>query len=175
MTDIAAANVSYSFKSKDKMFLGRRGFSARGTISFGDGSLTYGSAKVPVTKAKIGLPRVLRSIQIIEQNAVGYTIEFDVSAQTLRLFHSAAVAVAGNVAAPKINFGSAAGNVAADLVVGVAALTANTSLVANTTITGVTGVQAPAFTGDTVAASRLSELSGQAIQAVVLEVECEGY
>ena len=192
MTDIVAANVTYSFKSKDKMFEGRRGFSARGTISFGNGTLTYPTGGVPLTKAKIGLPRVLRSVDIIEQNAKGYLMEYDVSAETIRMFQAAAETVTaanatttGNASAPTITLVANSGNPAADLVVGVNAL-ANASFLESShtaNIVGITGVQAPTLTMDahthtlTGTAARLGELSGgsTAVQAVVLEVICEGY
>src|SRR5580765_1439838 len=196
MTDIVAANVSYSFNIKDKQFKGRRGFSARGTISFGNGSLTYPSGGIPLTKAKIGLPRVLRSVEILGSNASLYQFEFDYTNSKIRLFQSPAGSVSlssnsagtasGNVAAPTISFTSNSGNVAADKVIGVNALSNGAALVANTAPVNVIGVQAPAFTGDALSAhthtatgtaGRFFELSGgsTAVQACVLEVDCEGY
>ena len=193
MADIAAANVTYSFISKDKQFEGRRGFSARGTISFGNASLTYPSGGVPLTKAKIGLPRVLRSCIIMESNAKGYLFEFDRSAETVRIFQQTAKAVTGNVAvvtgtisAPTILLQGNSGNVTADLTIGVNALS-NTSFLESShtsNITGITGIQAPtftgnvsAFTGDSTSAGVFTELSSgsTAVAACVLEVVCEGY
>ena len=179
MTDIVAANVSYSFNIKDKMFKGRRGFSARGTISFGNGSLTYPSGGIPLTKAKIGTPRVLRSVDILESNAKGYTFEYDVSAETIRIFQSPSKAVSGNASAPTISLLANSGNIAADLTIGVNAL-ANASFLESShtaNIVGITGVQAPVLTMDNVAAGVLSELSAgsTAVAACVLEVDCEGY
>lgn len=175
MADIANTDVTYSFIQKDKMFLGRRGYSARGTISFGNGTLTYPSGGIPLIKGKIGLPRVLRSIKILESNAKGYQFEYDVSAEKIRLFQSPSKAVTGNASAPTVSFASNSGNVAADKVIGVNALSNGASLVANTALVNVTGVQAPTLTMDNVAVGRFAELSGDAVQAVVLEVECEGY
>ena len=198
MADIVAANVTYSFSSKDKMFMGRRGYSARGTISFGNGSLTYPSGGIPLTKAKIGLPRVLRSVDVFECNAKGYLFEYDVSAEKLRIFQSGAGSLSsaansagtptGNVAAPTITLVGNNGNIAADLVIGVNAAANASFLEASpaSNIVNITGVQAPAFTGDALAththaisgtAGVLSELSAgsSAVLAVVCEVECEGY
>ena len=179
MTDIVAANVSYSFNIRDKEFKGRRGFSSRGTISFGNGSLTYPSGGIPLTKAKIGLPRVLRSVFIEESNASLYTFEFDYSAQTIRIFQAAGQAVTGNVAAPTITLGTGTGaNVNANLAIAVSNLSNGAALVGSVNAqSGITGVQAPAFTGDSQAAGRFVELVGASsvVQACVLEVDCEGY
>jgi hypothetical protein len=45
----------------------------------------------------MGCPRILRSVDIFESNAKGYVIEHDVSAESLRIFQTRAVA--GNAAA----------------------------------------------------------------------------
>lgn len=84
MAAIASTDLTYTIESKE--FLGpKSGFRVIGSISFGNGSLTYPSGGVPLTKAKMGLPRVIKSISIMETNAVGYFIEFDKSAEKLRL------------------------------------------------------------------------------------------
>lgn len=198
MADIVAANVTYSFNAKDKMFEGRRGFSARGTISFGNGSLTYPSGGIPLTKGKCGMPRVLRSVDVLESNGARYLFEYDVSAEKLRLFFTAAESGSlssnsagtptGNVAAPTITLIGQSGNVAEDLTIGVNALSNGSFLESSHTanIVNITGVQAPAFTGDALSAhthtftgtaGRLTELTGgsTAVEACVLEVEVEGY
>jgi len=94
MTDLVATDLTYSFKSLDRMFLGRgQGFLNRGTITFGDGALTIPSAGVPLTKAKMGCPRELKSVKIIESSLLGYQFTHDVSAETL-------LVATGNNAAP---------------------------------------------------------------------------
>jgi hypothetical protein len=104
MTNIVAGDVTYSgFAGKDKQFLGRLGYLARGTATFGNGSLTYPTGGVPLTKAKMGCPRVLKSCKVLETNAKGLLVEFDVSAEKLRLFWSAGFTPSGNVAAPAGN------------------------------------------------------------------------
>lgn len=86
MAAIVAANVSYSFDLKNASKLGRAGKLLRGTISFGDGSLTYPSGGVPLTKGKLGCPQVIKSVKILEDNASGYVYQFDVSTSKLRMF-----------------------------------------------------------------------------------------
>ena len=191
MADIAAANVTYSFNNRDKFPAGRLGWTSIGTISFGNGSLTYPSGGIPLTKGKMGAPRVLRRVRIVESNAALYTFEHDVSADTIRLFFSAGFtpigtvnAVTGNVAAPTITLAANSGNIGADLTIGVNAV-ANSSFLESShtgTLTGITGIQAPAFTGDAPgfvgtanAAAKLVELTTQAVAACVLQVEVLGY
>lgn len=85
MANIVAANVSYSFDIKDKSFVGKHGFRSLGTITFGDGSLTYPAAGIPLTKGKLGCPRVLKNLKVIGSSASGYQIEFDSTNVALRL------------------------------------------------------------------------------------------
>lgn len=200
MADLAASDLTYAgFNGRNKLFLGRGlGYMCRGTISFGNGALTYPTGGVPLTKGKMGCPRVLRSLKILETNAVGYVLEFDVSAEKLRMFRTSAESVSlssnsagtptGNVAAPTITLLANTGNITGDTVIGVNAL-ANGSFLESShsaNIVNITGVQAPAFTGDALAghshtatgtAAVLGELSGgsTAVVATVLEVEAIGY
>lgn len=196
MTDIVAANVSYSFKAKDRMFKGRRGFSNRGTITFGNGSLTYPTGGIPLTKGSMGCPRVLRGLEIFSSGGSGYKFELDAANAKLKIYQSNAGSIslsansagtpAGAVSAPTISFASNSGNVAADKVIGLNALSNGASLVANTVVVNVVGVQAPTFTGNalsthshtaTGSALPMAELSGgsDAVAACVLEVDVEGY
>lgn len=192
MTDIAASDLTYDFKMRDKEYLGGRlGYLCRGTISGGNGSLTYPTGGIPLLKGKLGLPRVIKSLKVLETNARGYVFEYDVSAEKLKLFIRGALAPTANLAsnavavvAPTISFASAGGNVADDRVVGIAALSNNTSLVANTVVVGVTGVQATTGTVsnsvvsvDAITAAALSEATGGSFApaSFVLEVEAIGY
>lgn len=170
MTDLASTDLTYSFSNRNKVFEGRRGYSVRGTISLGNGSLTYPSAGIPILKGKMGLPRFVRSLQVLETNAKGYIFEYDVSAEKLRLFLSGSITPAGNVtatgnvSAPTISLGNFGANVStqANLVIGVNAVANGASLVGSAALVNVVGVQAPTFTGDAVA------LTGDAIAAAAL-------
>lgn len=200
MSDIAAANVTYTAIEKQPDVRGRR---VRSTVAFGNATLTYPTNGIPLTRAKLGCPNVIREFMIEDAgqdsaSTKGLLFKFDKAHETIRIYRSATVAVtgnvssnsagtpAGNVAAPTLSLASNSGNVAADKVVGLAALANNTSLVANTNLTGVTGIQAPAFTGDalathghtltgdSVSAAALSEFSG-AVPATNLVVNVVGY
>ena len=66
MADLAAANVTHSFSMADKKYIGAKGFSVLGTVTFGVGSLTVPVGGVPLTKAKMGLPTEVRSLKVLK-------------------------------------------------------------------------------------------------------------
>jgi len=162
MADLAAGNVTYSFSAKDRQFLGRLGFLNRGTITFGNGALTVPTGGLPLTKAKMGCPRVVKSLKVLESNLSGYAFEYDVSAEKLFILLGplAAGAIVANVtsnaltgnvvantvtvAAPTISLGNAAANIADNNVIGLSAL-ANAAALQGSggPWVGITGVQAP--------------------------------
>ena len=169
MTAIASTDLTYSFSSLDRTFLGRgQGYLNRGTITFGDGSLTIPSAGVALTKGKLGCPRVLNSLKVIESSAAGYVFEFDKSAETLLILIGNNAAPVGSIASVSGSIPSVSGSVASH----------PTGLAA--TFTGVaptfTGV-APTFTGTAItqANARLEKATGYAPAAMVLLVEAIGY
>jgi hypothetical protein len=166
MTDLANTDVTYSFKSNDKHFIGKSGFIAYGTLTFGDGSLTFPSGGLQLDKEKMGLPVLVRSVQILNQektDAIKFGFDsanckltaFAVSGITGTLSANSAGtptgnvnAVTGNVSAPLISLANAEGNVAADLVIGVNAVADGSVLVGSDAMANVAGIQAPTFTGD---------------------------
>lgn len=85
MADLASSDVTYSFKPQDAEFQGRAGRLWRGTISFGNGALTYPSGGIPLEKGKMGCPNAVKSLKVIESNVSGYIFEYDVSATKLRI------------------------------------------------------------------------------------------
>lgn len=97
MADIEASDITYSVSILDMQRVGRRGNIVTGTVSYGDGALTYPTGGLPLTKAKLGCPVVLKSLSILEDNAAGYIYQYDVSTEKLRIF--TVPALDGNVAA----------------------------------------------------------------------------
>lgn len=171
MTDLAASNLTYTINSR-QFIGGKAGFRVDAQISFGNGSLTYPSGGVPITKAKLACPRRIRSLDVIETNAVGYLFTYDVSAEKLFIHLSKPT---GTVAAPTISLGNAAGNVVANATIGLNALANGASLVGSGgPWVNVVGVQAPAFTG-TEAAFGQATASSFAPAATVLQVVVVGY
>lgn len=185
MANIAASDLTYAFKTSPsnastagygKKYLGSSGFLVRGSISFGDNSLTYGgSGGLALTKGKMGLPRFIRSFKVLGSTTQKYEFEYIPSTEKLMLKILGSYTPVGTVAAPTISFTSNSGNVAADKVIGVNALSNNAALVANTALVGITGVQAPAFTGTANTALSFAELGNVAITTTTIEVEALGY
>lgn len=203
MADLAASDLTYSFKIVDKHFIGRPGYVAYGTISFGNGSLTYPSGGIPLTKAKMGMPRKIRSLNVVETNATGYQYEYDVSAEKLRLFVTAGFTPAGSVAAPvftgsalavhghvlHLNNADVADSAGARVNAGTNLLGANTgsdiSVAAVADTTGVGGIvsisagtpagtnSAPAFTGTARAATAPAEATAASFAPAASVLEVE--
>lgn len=106
---------------------------------------------------------------LVEQPA-GYHARFDRSSEKLLMYRVAGFTPAGTVAAPTINItGGAAGTVP----IGISsdADGAALSKTAATSRTGITGVQAPGFTGTAVAAGSLVEVAaGVDLSAVTVRL-----
>ena len=62
------------------------------TVEFGGGSAEYPNGGIPLLKAKLGCPTQIDSLLIEDMDSdEGYLIKYDKSAQTLRLYQTAAV------------------------------------------------------------------------------------
>jgi hypothetical protein len=93
MADIAAGDVTYTIMDRS---WGSFGYRNTVKLTFGDGALYYKTAtKVPVTKAKLGLPNAIKSFRILENTiATGYVWDFDTSTELLKGFYGDYDAVA---------------------------------------------------------------------------------
>lgn len=70
MADIAASDVTYSIQNMKKVESYKVN---RVSVAFGNGSLTYPSGGVPLTRAKLGCPNFVEDIKIIDAaNANGF-------------------------------------------------------------------------------------------------------
>jgi hypothetical protein len=109
MTDIANSDLTYTFLTRDRQFLGRQGYRAYGSIAGGNGSLTWPATGLALDKGKMGFKVIIRSLNVIETNLKGYKFEWDVSAQKLAL--CGASAESGTISATSA--GTPAGTVSA--------------------------------------------------------------
>lgn len=99
MAAIAAGDVTYALQEgtqyagpSDPMKC------ANYSITFGDGSDTYPSGGVPLTKGKLGCPNRIVELVVIEADADdGYLYKYDESAETIRAYE--VPALDGNAAA----------------------------------------------------------------------------
>lgn len=171
MADLTAANVSVDQpvvidRSMDKYL---RTFPK---ITFGNGALTYPAGGIPLPdKSNFGLNfECLRAY--VEQPANGLIYHIDRTNWKLRIFKSAGFTPAGTVSAPLMNI---AGDHAGAVAIGIDP-DADGGALCKTSAgnkTGITGIQAPTFTGIAVAAAALAEFSG-AVALTTLYLEMVG-
>jgi hypothetical protein len=95
MTDLAAANVSYTINKKTIGESGLRNIIA--TLTFGNGSLTVPALGLPFLKANLGLPNELVSMKILQNGVlasaalVPMNFDVDLSNAKIRMYQSPAV------------------------------------------------------------------------------------
>jgi hypothetical protein len=172
MTDLANTDVTYSFSILNKHFVGKAGYVSRGTLTFGNGSLTYPTGGIPLIKQKMHMPRTIKALKVLETNAKNVICEYDVSTEKLRLFKASTPT--GNCSAPTLTITDAAGNATLNLALSADANSAtinNNNIAATLALTGV--VSAPTFTGD--AATFAEWTTGGVTSSIVCEVEVRGY
>ena len=119
--------------------------STSGTLTLG----TYATGGVSLTPAMVGLGSFIGAPEFFAQ---GYTFAYDSSAQKVLAFRSAGFTPAGTVAAPTITSATNAGTTT-PLYTNGGAITQVAGA------SGITGVQAPAFTGTAVSAAALAEVA----------------
>jgi hypothetical protein len=89
MADIAAGDVTYTMLTKHINDACFRNFTF--TVAFGDGALTYPSGGIPLTKASLGCPNVIKSLKIYSDNAgSGVLYKYDAANNKIRLYNAAA-------------------------------------------------------------------------------------
>ena len=172
MPALASTDVTVAVLSKGIVGKKRRNYCS---ITFGDGALTYPTGGVPLPTCRyFGLIKQVDNLIIYDAAAapLGYIYKYDKTNHKLMMFQTATLTPAGTVAAPVFTGTAAtpAGTVAAPVFAGTAATPAGTvaaptittetgnpatapigvitgALAQTAGATGITGVQAPAFTG----------------------------
>lgn len=87
MADLAASDVTYTLQTGRSELTGGSKQKHVYSIAFGDGTDTYPSGGVPLTKAKLGLPTIIEALNFVEDNAGdGYIYKFDESAEKIRIY-----------------------------------------------------------------------------------------
>ncbi len=106
MADIAVSNVTHSkVRVNDENGM-KRWF---GSVSFGDGALTYPTGGIPSGKDKYGFARAILSWKVVESNGNALAYEYDISAETIRAFFpTQQTGGAGNRAGVEFTGGSTA-------------------------------------------------------------------
>lgn len=105
MADIAASDVTYTQNSAAQIVVqGRRNNVM--TISFGNGSLTYPSGGIPLTKASLGCPTVVERFLFQNMaNGDGYIYKYDPTNFKIRIYQGDSDGVADG---PMVELGSVA-------------------------------------------------------------------
>jgi hypothetical protein len=62
-------------------------FSLSGTMTFGDGSSTYPTGGIPITKGQLGFRNTLRGLYFSDESSSdGYVYKFDLATLSLRIY-----------------------------------------------------------------------------------------
>lgn len=86
MADIAASDLTYT-EIKRRVIAPSQERMNTMEVAFGDGTLTYPSGGVPLTKAKLGLPTVIQSLNIDDPEAAnGLIYKYDSANEKLRIY-----------------------------------------------------------------------------------------
>lgn len=135
-----------------------------GTITFDSSYATGGES---LTAANIGLGRI--SFIEFNQGQSGYTFQYDYANSKVLVFRSAGFTPAGTNTAPTITTGTSATTTAP-------VYTNGGALTQTTGAAGITGVQAPTFTGTAVAAAAQVEVANAVdLSALVVKFRAVGY
>lgn len=99
MPQIAAADVTYSeivglAQASPSAPITERGI----VVSFGNGTLTYTSGGIPLTKAKLGCPASVQSMVMMDNaSSTGYVPKLDYANLKIRLYQNDTAAVLGQL------------------------------------------------------------------------------
>jgi hypothetical protein len=97
MTAIAAGDLTLSIAYRDRWWDGRK-YHVMGTLTFGDGALTYSTGGIPLpAKEKFGFKRSMDSFEVFGVNGLttDYAVRFDKTNHKLQLFEEEAAAAGG--------------------------------------------------------------------------------
>lgn len=87
MADIAAADVTYTLQEGTAELTGGSKYRAVFSVAFGDGTDTYPSGGVALTKAKLGCPTTIEALNFVEPNAAdGFLYKYDASEEKVRIY-----------------------------------------------------------------------------------------
>ena len=96
MAALDATDVTYTLQDKNILDSGLRQYIFK--LAFGDGSDTYPSGGVPLTKAKLGCPNVITSFKFIDDNdANGIVHKYDYENNKIRMYISPAVSASTTI------------------------------------------------------------------------------
>lgn len=87
MPDIAASNVTYTVLKRAVRSKGDNYRVNKVRVQFGNGSLTYPSGGVPLTKGQLGCPNVLKSVIFIDPGSADLLkYKYDNANEKIRIY-----------------------------------------------------------------------------------------
>jgi len=87
MAQLAASNVTYSLVDGTRIANAcDPRFSAVFNVSFGDGTATYTSGGIPLTKAKLGCPAIVQELYVMSPGVNGITFAWNRTAESIQVY-----------------------------------------------------------------------------------------
>jgi hypothetical protein len=167
MANIAASDITVTILNRRRVE-GRNHFNVK--LAFGDGALTYPAGGIPISKAKLGCPNVVESLEIYDKGTSGYAWTYDAANEKLVAIQAPAQTHAHDLL---IKGGQAAAttNVAAHYATDILGKEAAT----DATIAGSASATKGGVISATLAAAPGAQPSTVAIAAQVLRLEVVGW
>lgn len=87
MADIAAGDLTYTLQAGTAVTEGDGRYGATFKVQFGNGSLTYPTGGIPLTKAKLGCPVSLEEVHLMDaSDADGLVYKLDYENAKIRIY-----------------------------------------------------------------------------------------
>jgi hypothetical protein len=170
MADIAASNVTHTLVGGTQRRKSGR-YEAVFSVVFGNGTLTYPSGGIPLTKSKLGCPSDLEELVIMDgSNGDGYVYKWDRTNNKIRIYQSPVRTHAHDILIKGGQIASTTNDIAhygTDILGKEAATDATIAKAASATKGGVMS--------ETLAAAALAELGNVAVAATTLKVKVSGW
>jgi hypothetical protein len=168
MADIAASDVTHTLVGGTQRRKNGR-YEAVFSVVFGNGTLTYPSGGIPLTKGKLGCPSDLEELIIMDQgNANGFVYKWDRTNNKLRIYQAPAQTHSHDMTYKNA---AVADGATTRVNAGTNLLGANTG----SDITVVGGGASGGVNSKTLAAAALAELGNVAVVATTLKVKVSGW
>jgi hypothetical protein len=168
MTALAATDVTYT-KIDGKIISGSGYRRNVFDIAFGNSTLTYPTGGVPLTKAKLGMPTVIKTFSLMEPDAGnGFAYKYDESTASVRIYQTAI-----HTHALHLNNADVADGAGARVNAGTNLLGSNTG--ADIAIAGVVNTAGAGGIVQAAAGTQTEATTSDAPAATTLRVVVEGY
>ena len=177
MADLAASDVTYTVVHQRIGENGRKNNVIK--LTFGDSSLTYPAAGVPLTKAKLGCPNVVEALNVFSKGTSGYEWSYNYATEKLVAIQDASKVVSAHTHSLILNDGAATDGTDTRVLAAAGGTDLGGSFGSDLTIAGVSAATGAGgiliAAAQTVAAAAGAEPSAVAIAAQTIYVEVTGW